>query len=136
LTPVDIGDPCFGNWYRYWRDNRLFNEKLGVDIRQMRIAPGGMWYSRVLSQLDKREGPSAPYTVRWTIHTPDGTLIQSDSAKPGLMGENEDLLRAPTTYLGQIAVPSRMQAVIPARDLGLLRSHYAMVVVHVDITSR
>lgn len=131
-TLSEFSDPCFHNWYRWWRDNRLFADSLGIDVAQMRRTEGENSYRRVLRPGVRGDVPRL-HKYRWTIRTPDGTVLRRDSTR-GLDPTTGALIHvSPMGPVGRISWGEHVQVIVQATDVGLSRSFYAMVIVDVEL---
>ena len=112
---------------RFWADNNLFAPALGVDVAQMR-APAGegveQWYVQTFP-AEAIEG-YGPFITRWTIHTPDGRLIEADSTgvdRPARRDLDSWFMKSQF----DIKAP-RIRALIPATDIDPKASRFAVLV--------
>lgn len=120
------------NVTQFWRDNSLFAPTLGIDVAQFRGSQTGAGWSYRTIAAHSRSGAGVGSMMRWSILRPDGTLIEQGSAGPEDSASRprvEEWFRRVT-----LAVEDRrIQALVPARDLGLGTSGYELVVLNIDL---
>ncbi|HEU4993771.1 MAG TPA: hypothetical protein VFT29_03095 [Gemmatimonadaceae bacterium] len=78
-------DDCRGD-LAFWADNGLYDPSLGVNVDEMLQFPGFYPYRKVIAGIpvprtnSPPEDMRGPWMIRWTIFTPDGKLVERDSA--------------------------------------------------------
>jgi hypothetical protein len=119
----------------FWRDRDLFAPALGVDVAQMRPVGGAegvdVWYVR----KTKGQGKDWDGKQRWTIHSPDGRLLESDSGGPLMTNPSRRDLSEWMLKLQATIDDRRIQALIPATEIDSSASRYARVVLDMQLTT-
>lgn len=138
---------------RFWRDNTQYAPVLGVDIAQMELArlPQSRWRAwaqgreisgvatvpRWYTREERGTGarPPSATAIRWTMHAPDGRLIESGVSTPDdESGSRRNFLQ--TDYFRQLATDvRRVQLIVPAQDFDPAASPYMVSVITAEFTN-
>jgi hypothetical protein len=115
------------NPIRFWRDNSQYAPALGIDVASMENMGG--YPAKVERWPDGKEHDRT--RVRWTIHTPEGTLIEEGSrGADGVAVPDRDV---EGSFAASIPVNvRRMKAIVPARSFNPNASPYGVAVLHVE----
>lgn len=108
--------------YAFWRDNALFARELNVDVTQMK-REDGMYYRRIRGKRQRQD-----LTVAWTLHFPDGRLIETGSVSAA----------TPLPYSEKASFMAHLANASPAdRQIQILVAHessfYAIAVLTLEL---